>query len=123
MPTRTHTGNGEQDAVHAYLTAMPPAHRHLLERIQALIQQERPDAVPGISYKMLCWKIDDHRLYVGSWKHGLSIYGWSQDRELAITNRHPELQTSKGTIQLTPATAAHVIDDELRDLVRAALKD
>ena len=52
----------------------------------------------------------------------MSIYGWQQDREAGFTARHPELKTSKGTIQLRPEDAAGIPDDEFRDLARAALE-
>jgi hypothetical protein len=35
--------------------------------------------------------------------------------------RHPELKTGKGTIQLRPGDADGINDDELLELVRAAL--
>jgi hypothetical protein len=35
--------------------------------------------------------------------------------------RHPELRTSKGTIQLRAEDTANIADEELRDLARAAL--
>ena len=38
-----------------------------------------------------------------------------------FTARRPELNTSIGTIQLTPKEAASISDEELRDLVGAAL--
>jgi hypothetical protein len=51
----------------------------------------------------------------------VSIYGWEQGRDAGFSARHPELKTSKGTIQLRPDAAAGLPDDEFRDLVRAAL--
>jgi hypothetical protein len=51
----------------------------------------------------------------------VSIYGWDQGRDAGFTARHLELKTSKATIQLRPADAAVIPDDEFRDLVRAAL--
>jgi hypothetical protein len=50
----------------------------------------------------------------------VSIYG-SQSGAPGFTARHPALKTSKGTIQLRPGDAAGITDDELLDLVRAAL--
>jgi hypothetical protein len=67
------------------------------------------------------YKVGNRRLHVGAWKHGLSIYGWQQGRDDAFTSRHPELKTSKGTLQLRPEDAAAIRDDEFSDLVRAAL--
>jgi uncharacterized protein YdhG (YjbR/CyaY superfamily) len=123
MATRSRTGSDNHDAVQGYLDTMPREHREIADRIRRLVAEACPDALPGISYKMLCWRTGNHRLYLGSWKHGLSIYGWSQGREVAVTDRHPELKTSKGTIQLTPAAAAAVTDAELRSLIHAALDD
>jgi uncharacterized protein YdhG (YjbR/CyaY superfamily) len=123
MTIRAWTGSDDHDAVQGYFDAMPRQHREITDRIRRLIEEVCPQAVPGISYNMLCWRTGDHRLYVGSWKHGLSIYGWSQGREAAVTDRHPELKTSKGTIRLTPAAATAVTDDELCSLIRAALDD
>lgn len=51
----------------------------------------------------------------------MSIYGWDQGRDAGFVARHPELKTSKGTIQLRPDDATAIPDDEFRDLVRAAL--
>lgn len=49
-------------------------------------------------------KVGGHRLYVCVWKHRLSIYEWEKDRAAGFTARHPELVTSKGTIELRPRT-------------------
>ena len=57
----------------------------------------------------------------GCMKHGISVYGWQQDRDGGFSARHPELVTSKGTLQLRPDDAAGIGDEEFLDLVRAAL--
>jgi hypothetical protein len=49
------------------------------------------------------------------------IYGWQRGRVAGFSDRHPQLKTSKGTIQLRPDQAAGIRDEEFRDLVRAAL--
>jgi hypothetical protein len=61
------------------------------------------------------------RLFVGVWKHGVSVYGWDQGRDAGFIARHPDLKSSKGTIQLRPSDAARIADDDLRDLIHAAL--
>ena len=43
----------------------------------------------------------------------LSIYGWGQGGDGGFVERHPELRKSKGTIQLSEASAAALADDEL----------
>lgn len=109
------------DAVRDYIDAIAPEHRPLFDRLHRLILEVHPDAAVVLSYQIPTYKVDSRRIYVSVWKHGVSIYGWEQGRDAGFTARHPELRTSKGTIQLRPAAAAGISDDELRDLVRAAL--
>ena len=109
------------DAVRKYIDAIVPAHRALFDRLHRLVLEAHPDASVVLSYQIPTYKVGRNRLFVGVWRHGVSLYGWAQGRDGGFTARHPELMTSKGTIQLRPEDAAGVSDDELRDLVGAAL--
>ncbi|TDD14369.1 iron chaperone [Nonomuraea diastatica] len=109
------------DAVRGYVDAIDPAHRPLFDRLHRLIVEVCPDAAVVLSYKMPTYKVGRRRLHVGVWQHGVSLYGWSRDRVTDFIARQPRLQTSKGTIRMRPADAAAITDDELRDLIRAAL--
>jgi uncharacterized protein YdhG (YjbR/CyaY superfamily) len=109
------------EAVQHYIEQIPPEHRPLFDRIHALILQERPDASVVLSYRMPTYKVGKRRLYVGVWKHGLSIYGWKGQEGEDFLARHPQMRTSKGTIQLRSEEAAAIGDDEFCDLARAAL--
>ena len=82
---------------------------------------KHPDAEVVLSYQIPTYKVGRRRLFLGVWKHGVSIYGWDQGRDAGFTARHPTLKTGKGTLQLRPDDAAGIPDDEFRDLVRAAL--
>jgi len=108
--------------VQDYIDAIAPEHRPLFDRLDRLILQVRPDAAVVLSYQIPTYKAGRRRLYLGAWKHGVSLYGWPQDRDAGFTSRHPELKTSKGTIQLRPENAADITDDEFRDLFRASLE-
>jgi uncharacterized protein YdhG (YjbR/CyaY superfamily) len=120
---RVFSDNGRVDeAVRGYIDAIAPEYRPLFDRIHRLILAAYPDAAVVLSYRIPTYKVGSRRLYVGAWKHGVSLYGWPQDRGAGFTSRHPALMTSKGTIQLRPEDAAGIPDDELRDLVRAALE-
>jgi uncharacterized protein YdhG (YjbR/CyaY superfamily) len=110
------------EAVRGYIDAIPPEHRPLFERLHRLILAAYPDVTIVLSYQMPTYKVGRRRLYVGAWKHGVSVYGWQQGREADFTTRHPGLRTSKGTIQLRPEDAAGIPDEDLRDLVRSALE-
>ena len=106
-----------------YIDAIAPGYRPLFDRLHELILTAHPEATVSLSYQVPAYKVGRRRLYVGVWKHGISIYGWQQDRGDDFTGRHPELQTSKGTIQLRPQDAADLPDDEILALVRAALSE
>ncbi len=105
-----------------YIDAITPENRPLFNRLHLLILQMHPDAAVVLSYQIPTYKAGRRRLYLGAWKHGVSLYGWQQGRDAGFTTRHPELKTGKGTIQLRPEDAAGIPDDEFRDLVRAALE-
>jgi hypothetical protein len=53
----------------------------------------------------------------------VSIYAGKQHGTGGFTTRHPELQTSTGTIQLRAEDAAGITDNEIRDLARSVLLD
>jgi hypothetical protein len=109
------------DAVQDYIDAIVPEHRPLFDRLHRLVIEVHPDAAVVLSYRIPTYKVGRRRLFLAVWKHGVSIYGWGQDRDGGFTARHPELKTGSGTIQLRPEAAAGIPDNEFRDLVHAAL--
>jgi uncharacterized protein YdhG (YjbR/CyaY superfamily) len=110
-----------EEAVQKYIEAVAPEHRPLFDRLHRLVLEAHPEATVVISYGIPTYKVGGRRLFIGAWKHGLSIYGWGEGRDAGFTARHPELKTGNGTIQLRPIAAADIPDDEFRDLARAAL--
>ena len=94
--------------VRRYIAAVDPAYRPLFDRMHRLIMAAYPEADVALSYQIPAYKVGKRRLYVGAWQHGISIYGWGQDRDGGFTERHPELRTSKGTIRLRPQDAAAI---------------
>ena len=109
------------DAVRAYVEAIAPEHRPLFDRLHRLVLEAHPDAAVVLSYQMPTYKVGRRRLFLGVWRHGVSVYGWQEGHDAGFSGRHPELVTGKGTIRLRPTDAARIGDDELRDLARAAL--
>jgi uncharacterized protein YdhG (YjbR/CyaY superfamily) len=109
------------DGVRTYIDTIAPEHRPLFDRLNRLVLETHPDAVVVLSYQIPTYKVGRRRLFLGAWKHGVSIYGWDQGRDAGFTARHPRLKTGKGTLQLRPDDAAGIPDDEFRELVRAAL--
>jgi uncharacterized protein YdhG (YjbR/CyaY superfamily) len=109
------------DGVDRYIEQIAPELRPMFDRLQRLILEVHPDVDVVLSYGMPAYETNGRRLHVGVWKHGLSIYGWDQDRNADFVARHPKLVSGAGTIRLRPADAADISDDELRELVRGAL--
>jgi uncharacterized protein YdhG (YjbR/CyaY superfamily) len=109
------------DEVRRYVAEIAAEYQELFGRVNGLILRAHPEAVVKLSYRIPSYWVGKRRLYVGVWKHGLSIYGWPQGREADFISRHPELKTSKGTIQIRLGDAAGLSDDELLELVQAGL--
>src|SRR4051794_36191224 len=110
------------DDVQRYIEEIDPAHRPLFDRVHGLITASHPTVTTRISYGIPTFVVGKRRMYVGAWAHGISLYGWGQDRDGGFSARHPDLVTGKGTIRLRPADAASGGDDELVALITAALE-
>jgi len=110
------------EAARAYIEGIPAEQRPLFDRLHRLLLDAFPDAAVVISYGIPAYKLGRGKLYVGVWKHGLSIYGWPREHAAEFGARHPGLVTSKGTIQVRPQDAAAISDQEFTDLARAALE-
>jgi uncharacterized protein YdhG (YjbR/CyaY superfamily) len=109
------------EAIQNYVAGIAPEHKALFARLHRLILQASPGAQVILSYKMPAYEAGNRRLYLGAWKHGISIYGWQRDPDDEFAVRHPELVTSKGTLRLRPDDAARISDEEFLSLARAAL--
>src|SRR5579864_5212073 len=103
------------------MEAIPAEHRALFDRLHNVILAVEPDVKVALSYKMPSYKVGKRRLHLAAWQHGISLYGWGQDRAADFLEKHPQLKTSKGTIQLRPEDAARISDEELRELICRAL--
>jgi uncharacterized protein YdhG (YjbR/CyaY superfamily) len=110
------------EGVRSYIDAIPPANRPLFDRLDRIIREEAPNATVTLSYAMPTYTLDRRRIHVGAWKHGISLYGWNKADDGGFVQRHPELQTSTGTIRLRPVDADGIDDDELRALIAPALR-
>ena len=110
-----------QDDVRTYVDAIAPEHRALFDHVYGLADAAAaPEAVRSISYGVPTWRVGKRRLFLGVWKHGISVYGFL-GHDGGFVERHPDLLASKGTIHLTAADLARVDDTELSDLFRATL--
>jgi len=107
--------------VRGYIDAIPAAHRPLFDRLHELVLRARPAATVVMSYKMPTYKAGDRKVLLAAWQHGISVYGWRKDDDGGFVERHPTLKTSTGTLQIRPADAAGISDEEFLGLFRGAL--
>ena len=112
---------GMEQAVRDYIDAIPPDRRPLFDRFHRIVTTAFPEATMVLAYKMPTYCVGPQRLHVASWKHGLSIYGWSEGNDDGFVHRHPELSSGRGTLQLRTKAMDAIDDAELLGLVRAAL--
>lgn len=110
------------EAVRAYVDAIPLEYRALFDRLHGLVLEVRPDAELVLSYQMPTYRAGRRRLFIGAWKHGLSLYGWDQGSDGGFIERHGDLKSGRATIRIGPDAAAAIADDEFLDLFRAALE-
>jgi uncharacterized protein YdhG (YjbR/CyaY superfamily) len=108
-------------AVRDYIDAIPAEFRPLFDRFHGLVLRARPDAAVVLSYQMPSYKAGGRQLYLGVWKHGISVYGWRHGEDDGFVDRHAELKASTGTIRLRPDEAAAIPDDELLGFFQASL--
>jgi hypothetical protein len=108
-------------AARDYIERSYGPHRALFDRVHALIVTAYPDVVVVMSYQLPTYRVGRRRLYLGIWKHGISLYGWPQGRDGGFIARHPELLSGKATIRIRTEDAAGISDDELTSLIHATL--
>ena len=92
------------EAVRGYIDAITAGHRPLFDRLHQLILAAYPDAAVVLSYKMPAYKVGSCRLYLGAWKHGISVYGWKQGRDAGFTAATPNSRPARGPSGSGPRT-------------------
>jgi hypothetical protein len=107
--------------VQAYLDGIAPEHRPMWDRVEAMVRELFPTVELRITYDMPTFVVGEHRLPVGVWKHGLSLYGLHEKNDAGLITRRPELSSGRGTVKLPSAKAASFTDAELRATLKAVL--
>ncbi len=107
--------------VQTYLDGIAPEHRPMWDRIDRIVRTLHPDVELRITYDMPTFVVGEHRLPVGVWKHGLSLYGLHESNDAGFIGRHPELSSGRGTVKLPTARAVDFSDEELTAMLTAVL--
>lgn len=105
-------------AVDAYLAAVPPARRPLVEALHALILAAYPHAEVSMQHRMPTYRVGDGWVAVANQKHHVSLYTCGEAHIAAFKDRHPHIKTGKGCINFRPADPLPTAD--IRDVVRHA---
>jgi len=107
--------------VQTYLDGIAAEHRPMWHRVEGLVRVLHPGAELRITYGMPTFVVGAHRLPVGVWKHGLSLYGLDESNDAGFIARHPELSTGRGTVKLPTKRADDFSDEELTATLKAVL--
>ncbi len=107
--------------VQAYIDAIAPEHRPMWDRVEGLVRELFPAVELRMTYDMPTFVVGDHRLPVGVWKHGLSLYGLDGSNDAGLITRRPELSSGRGTVKLPTRKAESFTDPELKATLRAVL--
>ena len=98
-----------------------PEHRPMWDRLEGLVRELFPGVEVRITYDMPTFVVGEHRLPVGVWKHGLSLYGLHEGNDAGLIARRPELSSGRGTVKLPTTQADTFTDAELRATLEAVL--
>lgn len=90
-------------------------------RVEGLVRALHPEVELHITYGMPTFVVGEHRLPVGVWTHGLSLYGLDESNDAGFIARHPELSSGRGTVKLPTKRADDFSDEELKATLKAVL--
>ena len=95
-----------QDAVDAYLAALPPDQRAALTSLRALIRRHLPDATECMSYAMPGFRHPGGKMVAGyaAFSRHLGLYPHSGSVIPALQAECAGFRTSKSGVLFTPAT-------------------
>ncbi len=106
-------------AVRAYIDAIPETHRTLFDRLHSFIIELYPDARVVISYRIPTYWVGRRRVYLGLWKHGVSLHAVRGDLIEDFKLRHPSIKTGKGSLNFR--LTDDLPDADIRDLIQQAI--
>lgn len=107
--------------VQSYIDGIAPEHRPMWDRVDGLVRALFPDVEVRMTYDMPTFVVGEHRLPVGVWKHGLSLYGLHEGNDAGLITRRPELSSGRGTVKLPTRHAESFTDAELTATLKAVL--
>jgi len=87
-------------AVQAYLDGFDGEVRERLERVREIVAEEAPEAVEGLAYGLLGWKLAKKPLvYAGGFAKHVGLYATPQGHE-AFAEELSRYKQGKGSVQL-----------------------
>ena len=88
------------DAVRAYIAGLPPASRRAVQTVRRTIREAAPDAVEGISYGIIIFKLGGRMLlYCAGWDNHTSVYPLTRGIRTALGPVITKYASGKGTMK------------------------
>ena len=85
-----------------YFTALPSDRRTILDALQHLILSLYPDATIDMQYKMPTYHAGDGWVALANQKDHVSLYTCGESHLVEFKQKHPDIKTGKGCINLKP---------------------
>ncbi len=89
-------------AVDKYFASVPADRKPLLAKLHSIIVGLYPNADVTMRYKMPTYEVGEGWVAVANQKHYVSLYTCGYHHIAQFKQRHPEIKTGKGCINLKP---------------------
>jgi uncharacterized protein YdhG (YjbR/CyaY superfamily) len=99
-PAAKKAGRSPADAVRSYLASLPPAARRNVQQVRETIRTAAPDAVEGVAYGIIGYKLDGRMLlYCAGWEKHTAVYPLTAGIRHALGPAVAKYASGKGTIK------------------------
>ena len=104
-----------------YFQAAPDIRKERLEQLHEMIMGLYPDAEVSMKYKMPTYQVGDGWVAIANQKHYLSVYTCGAHHLVLFKEKHPEIKTGKGCINLKPSDLLPI--EDLQQVIRHAMEN
>ncbi len=107
--------------VKAYWKDIPDERKERLVQLHEIIMGLYPAAEVSMKYKMPTYQVGDGWVAIANQKHYISVYTCGAHHLELFKEKHPEIKTGKGCINLKPSDPLPI--EDLQQVIRHAMEN
>ncbi|MBN2828933.1 MAG: DUF1801 domain-containing protein [Candidatus Cloacimonetes bacterium] len=88
------------NGVQEYIDKVEDNRKELFYKLQDLILRLFPESERRISYQVVVYQIPTGNVWLGYWKHGVSLYTGFISKIAEFKEKYPDIKTGKGCLNL-----------------------